>query len=321
VVIQPGQALAGLEVLFCCPPDSGDLDQGEQRDGTWAVAAVERQFGGAPAAADQQPAVAGLAGVNGHPGPVVVAVAFGALAGRVPLPRPAGQPGGDLAGRAGARDAGDPMGDTLVSDSRCRGVRPAHEHLTGDFAPGPVAAGVAAYNAMVPAGITARTHAQVTALFGGLPLVAPGVVPATEWRPDHHTRPSQGADMYAGLAVTGRRPRSKSSQLTMSTRASGGNPAAHLTEPRAWRARRHVRSWPKCEPPATRSTQELRAPGRHDDRGPFPRAAPRQQIHVVLVRVPREPATTCHGRGYGTGIRPACEDRAGFAPPSPARAS
>ena len=55
------------------------------------VAAVERQFAGVAVAADQQPVVTGLAGVDGHPGPVVVAVALGALAGGVPLPGPAGQ--------------------------------------------------------------------------------------------------------------------------------------------------------------------------------------------------------------------------------------
>jgi len=81
----------------------------------------------------------------------------------------------------------------------------AISHLTADFAPEEVAAGVAAYNALVPAGITARTHAQVTALFGGLPLAPPGVVPVTEWRPDHAAVHGVSADMYAGLAtITGR---------------------------------------------------------------------------------------------------------------------
>jgi hypothetical protein len=88
VFIQAGQALGSLEVLFRRPPDSSDLDQGGQRNVAGTVAAVERQLAGAPAAADQQPAVAGLAGVDGDPGPVVVAVSLGALAGRVPLPLP-----------------------------------------------------------------------------------------------------------------------------------------------------------------------------------------------------------------------------------------
>src|SRR6266704_3102598 len=84
VFIQPGQALAGLEILLCRPPDPCDLDQGGQRDVAGVVAAVERQFAGAPVAADQQVPVAGTGGVDGHPGPVVVTVAFGAGAGGVP---------------------------------------------------------------------------------------------------------------------------------------------------------------------------------------------------------------------------------------------
>jgi hypothetical protein len=75
-------------------------------------------------------------------------------------------------------------------------------HLTGDLAPGPVAAGVGAYNDAVPMAVTPRSHAQVTALFGGLPLVPPGVVPVTEWRPV--TGPAAPADLYAGVARCGR---------------------------------------------------------------------------------------------------------------------
>jgi hypothetical protein len=77
-------------------------------------------------------------------------------------------------------------------------------HLTADFAPEAVASGVAAYNALVPAGITARSHAQVTALLGGVALVPPGVVPVSEWRPDHAPVHGVSADMYAGLAAAGR---------------------------------------------------------------------------------------------------------------------
>jgi SAM-dependent methyltransferase len=39
-------------------------------------------------------------------------------------------------------------------------------HLTGDFAPGPVLAGVEAYNTLVPTTLVPRTHSQVSALFG-----------------------------------------------------------------------------------------------------------------------------------------------------------
>jgi hypothetical protein len=80
----------------------------------------------------------------------------------------------------------------------------AISHLTADFAPEQVTSGVAAYNKLVPAGITSRTHAQVTALFGGLSLVPPGGVPVAEWRPVTGCQHPQSADMYAGLATTAR---------------------------------------------------------------------------------------------------------------------
>ena len=75
-------------------------------------------------------------------------------------------------------------------------------HLTGDFAPDPVAAGVAAYNALVPAALVPRTHSQVSALFAGLPMVPPGVVPLTEWRSVPAGQSSLSADLYAGMAHT-----------------------------------------------------------------------------------------------------------------------
>ena len=75
-------------------------------------------------------------------------------------------------------------------------------HLTADLAPGQVNAGVAAYSTWVPAGVTARSHTQVSALFGALPLVPPGVVPVTEWRPPIAGHSRQPADIYAGLART-----------------------------------------------------------------------------------------------------------------------
>ena len=104
------------------------------------------------------------------------------------------------------RDADDPAGVVAALASfLAPGSFVAISHLTADFAPEQVAAGVAAYNALVPAGITARTHAEVTALFGGLPLVPPGVVPVSEWRPGHAPVRGVSADVYAGLAtITGR---------------------------------------------------------------------------------------------------------------------
>jgi S-adenosyl methyltransferase len=103
-------------------------------------------------------------------------------------------------------DAGDPQGIVAaLAGALAPGSFVAVSHLTSDFAPSQVAAGVAAYNNLVPAGVTARSHAQVTALFGGLPLVPPGVVPVNEWRPAVDSQFGQGADVYAGLAaITGR---------------------------------------------------------------------------------------------------------------------
>jgi len=73
-------------------------------------------------------------------------------------------------------------------------------HLTADFGPGPVAAGVETYTSLVPTPLVPRTHAQVSALFGGLPLVPPGVVPVTEWRPVSVSPAPYVADLYAGVA-------------------------------------------------------------------------------------------------------------------------
>jgi SAM-dependent methyltransferase len=77
----------------------------------------------------------------------------------------------------------------------------AISHLTADFAPQAVSSAVAAYNALVPTQVTARSHAEVTALIGRLSLVAPGVVPVSEWRPDHAPLHGVSADVYAGLAT------------------------------------------------------------------------------------------------------------------------
>lgn len=98
-------------------------------------------------------------------------------------------------------DADDPRGVVAaLADALAPGSFVAISHLTGDFAPEAVTSGVAAYNALVPAGITPRSHAQVTALLDGLALVAPGVVPIAEWRPA--VCDGRSADMYAGLATT-----------------------------------------------------------------------------------------------------------------------
>jgi len=61
-----------------------------------------------------------------------------------------------------------------LADALAPGSFIAISHLTADMAPEQVTSGVAAYNSLVSAGITARSHYQVTALFGGLSLVPPG---------------------------------------------------------------------------------------------------------------------------------------------------
>jgi S-adenosyl methyltransferase len=112
-------------------------------------------------------------------------------------------------------DADDPQG---IVAALAAGLAPgsfvAISHLTGDFAPGPVASGVAVYNALVPFGVTPRRHAQVTALFGGLSLVPPGVVPVSEWRPAAGSWYPRPADLYAGLATAAQSPAAE----TVSTR-------------------------------------------------------------------------------------------------------
>jgi hypothetical protein len=104
-------------------------------------------------------------------------------------------------------DADDPAGVVAaLTAPLAPGSVVVISHLTADFAPDQVASGVAAYNTLVPAGITARTHAGVTGLFGALALVAPGVVPVSEWRFEHAPAHGVSADLYAGLATV-RRPR------------------------------------------------------------------------------------------------------------------
>jgi O-methyltransferase involved in polyketide biosynthesis len=88
-----------------------------------------------------------------------------------------------------------------LADGLAPGSYLAVSHPTADFAPEQVGAAVAAYNTLVSAPVTPRTHAQVSVLFGGLPLVAPGVVPVTRWRPSVVGLPHRvTADLYAGVA-------------------------------------------------------------------------------------------------------------------------
>ena len=77
--------------------------------------------------------------------------------------------------------------------------------MTADLAPDQVTAATAAYNTLTPVPVTPRTHAQVTGLFGGLPLVAPGVVPVSQWRPRIGELPPP-CDLFAGVARIPRDP-------------------------------------------------------------------------------------------------------------------
>lgn len=74
-------------------------------------------------------------------------------------------------------------------------------HVTGDFAPERMAQVTASY-AERGAVFIGRTRAQVTAMFNGRPLVDPGVVQISYWRPDGGI-PAPNADKvwgYAGVA-------------------------------------------------------------------------------------------------------------------------
>lgn len=71
-------------------------------------------------------------------------------------------------------------------------------HLTDDFAPEAVREAADAYNKVVLTPVIARSHGQVSRMFAGLSLVAPGVVPVSEWRPDAIVR--QVVDLYGGIA-------------------------------------------------------------------------------------------------------------------------
>lgn len=74
----------------------------------------------------------------------------------------------------------------------------AISHLTADFAPDAVGGGVEAYNKLVPTAIFPRSHRQVSGLLAGMSLVAPGVVPISEWRSD--TAAHAVTDLYGGVA-------------------------------------------------------------------------------------------------------------------------
>jgi len=89
---------------------------------------------------------------------------------------------------------------SVLASALAPGSYLAISHLTADLAPEQVTAAADAYNKLAPVPVTARTHAQVSGLFGTLPLLAPGVVPVTEWRPVVGDPFGQPADLHAGVA-------------------------------------------------------------------------------------------------------------------------
>jgi len=93
-----------------------------------------------------------------------------------------------------------------LADALAPGSFIALSHLTADFAPAQVTAAATAYNAATPIPVHARSHAQISSLFAGLPLLAPGVVPVNEWRPAPGGF-GPPADLYAGVARIPRRGR------------------------------------------------------------------------------------------------------------------
>ena len=100
-------------------------------------------------------------------------------------------------------DADDPPAIvTALADRLAPGSYLAISHLTADFAPTQVTAAAGAYNNLVSVPVTPRSHTQISGLFGALPLVAPGVVPVTEWRPSALLPHRHTADLHAGLART-----------------------------------------------------------------------------------------------------------------------
>jgi S-adenosyl methyltransferase len=98
-------------------------------------------------------------------------------------------------------DADDPPGIVAaLSKGLARGSFVVISHLTADFAPEAVRDAAEVYNKVVSTPVIPRSHAEVSGLFAGLSLVAPGVLPVSEWRPGAIGR--QVVDLYGGVART-----------------------------------------------------------------------------------------------------------------------
>jgi S-adenosyl methyltransferase len=101
-------------------------------------------------------------------------------------------------------DVDDPAGIVAeLSKGMARGSFVVISHLTADFAPEAVRDAAEVYNKVVSTPVIPRSHARVSGLFAGLPLVAPGVVPVSDWLPEAIGR--QVVDVYGGVARTAAR--------------------------------------------------------------------------------------------------------------------
>ena len=83
----------------------------------------------------------------------------------------------------------------------------AISHVTADHVPASAAATAQGVYTSASAPVIARTRAQVTRLFDGLELIAPGVTDVSAWHPDspagrpHGQSPTAGTYIYGGVAV------------------------------------------------------------------------------------------------------------------------
>jgi SAM-dependent methyltransferase len=77
----------------------------------------------------------------------------------------------------------------------------ALSHLTADHAPQAITDSAAAYNARVPCRVYPRTHDQVTALCGDLPIRYPGVVPVNFWLPSLREPASPMVDLHGAVIL------------------------------------------------------------------------------------------------------------------------
>jgi hypothetical protein len=96
-------------------------------------------------------------------------------------------------------DADNPIG--IVEAYRSRlvpGSFHALSHVTADHDPDAASGGVASYRSTATP-VVVRTHAEVRALFGAGELVEPGLVDATDWRPEDPVGPEHRG-FWAGVA-------------------------------------------------------------------------------------------------------------------------